>query len=402
MVNVYSKPLNTSIKVDRIIDRIINKQAGACLIFFAGIHGNEPSGIFALRNVFKELKENNIPVNANLYAIAGNLSALEKGKRFHESDLNRLWTELQIKKLESGNFEFQNEDEQQQLELFNVYRKILKEHSGPFYFFDLHTTSSETVPFLTVNDSLLNRKFTQQYPVPMVLGIEEYLDGPLLSYLNELGYVSFGFEGGQHDEESAIHNHEAFIKLSLVFADVVSKDSISYEESYQVLKQASKEYQNIYEIYERQAVKYNDEFSMLPGFKNFQSLVKGEHLAYSKGKPIFAKETSKIFMPLYQNSGTDGFFLVREIPKVFLWLSKWFRKLKVDSILPLLPGVNWANQGRDTLIVNTRIAKILAKQFLHLLGYRSKRLDNDRWIIKNRESNSKDQYYRDTYWFQKN
>ena len=35
-------------------------------------------------------------------------------------------------------------------------------------------------------------------------GIEEYLNGPLLSYINELGYVAFGFEGGQHDDISAI------------------------------------------------------------------------------------------------------------------------------------------------------------------------------------------------------
>ena len=39
---------------------------------------------------------------------------------------------------------------------------------------------------------------------PIVLGIEEYLQGPLLSYINTLGYVSLGFESGQHDNKQAI------------------------------------------------------------------------------------------------------------------------------------------------------------------------------------------------------
>jgi hypothetical protein len=87
--------------------------------------------------------------------------------------------------LGAGTFKPNNEDEKQQLFIQETINLILEEESGPFYFFDLHTTSSDTIPFITVNDSLLNREFTSMYPLPSILGIEEYLEGPLLSYINE-------------------------------------------------------------------------------------------------------------------------------------------------------------------------------------------------------------------------
>src|SRR5690606_7416931 len=118
-------------------------------------------------------------------------------ERFESEDLNRLWTRSRMKKLPTNPGSAENKDIAEQVEINKVIQTILTNEEGPFYFFDLHTTSSETLPFLTINDSLLNRAFTTQYPLPIILGIEEYLDGPVLSYINELGYVAFGFEAGQ-------------------------------------------------------------------------------------------------------------------------------------------------------------------------------------------------------------
>jgi succinylglutamate desuccinylase len=196
MPEVYSKALDKSIEVDRIIGQVISEERGPCMIFTGGIHGNEPSGIFALQQVLTEIKEKNIPVKGSIHAISGNLWALQRGERFHEKDLNRLWIGPRMRQLENDKFDPVNEDEREQKEIYKVLQDVMESNKGPYYFMDLHTTSSQTIPFLTVNDSLLNRKFTKQYPVPIILGIEEYLDGPLLSYINKLGYVAFGYEGG--------------------------------------------------------------------------------------------------------------------------------------------------------------------------------------------------------------
>jgi hypothetical protein len=46
-----------------------------------------------------------------------------------------------------------------------------------------------SLPFITINDALINLKFSNCSPISIVLEIEEYLEGPILNYLNSLGYV---------------------------------------------------------------------------------------------------------------------------------------------------------------------------------------------------------------------
>ena len=192
MTEVHSEVLGQTVKVDRVIGRIDGAKPGPCLVFFGGVHGNEPSGVFALSKVIQELEDKKEEMSGTVIAISGNLWALERSVPLSQSrSSNRLWTSDKLKALGNGAFKPENEDEKQQKEIFDLIQGIIKNERGPHFFFDLHTTSSPTTPFLTVNDSIVNRKFTRQYPISQILGIEEYLEGPLLSYLNELGYVSF-------------------------------------------------------------------------------------------------------------------------------------------------------------------------------------------------------------------
>lgn len=389
MTKIYSKALDRHIEVSRVIGQIKSKAEGPTIIFTGGIHGNEPSGVFALQQVMHELKKNNTPINGSIYAISGNLWALERGERFKETDLNRLWRGDNLQQLLNGTLENKNQDIIEQKEIYETITTILGTEKGPFYFMDLHTTSSETIPFLTVNDSLLNRKFTEQYPVPMILGIEEYLDGPLLSYINELGYIAFGFEAGQHDDLSSIENHVAFIYLSLIFSGVVSKKAIDFDRYYNILAKTSLQTRGIYEINYRYRIKQGEEFKMHPGYYNFQWIKKGQPLATSNGNLVKATRNGRVFMPLYQSQGDDGFFSVKKISGFFLKLSALLRKTHFHNVLPILPGIQWQTKNKETLVVNRNVAKLFAKEFFHLMGYRSKRLDKTHLIMKNREANSR-------------
>lgn len=98
-------------------------------------------------------------------------------------------------------------------------------------------------------------------------------------------------------------------------------------------------------------------------------------------------------MPLYQGKGEDGFFIIRTIPNLFLWLSKFMRNRELDRLLVLLPGVSWGDSHRESLLVNKKIARFLAKDLFHLLGYRSKTLGKTHYIMKNRERASKKEAY---------
>lgn len=399
MTEVHSKALQQSIHVDRIIGRVDGTKPGPCLLFFGGIHGNEPASVFALQQVVKELGHNQKDLSGSFIAISGNLWALERSVRYQEADLNRLWIAHKIEALKNGEFNPKNEDEQQQLELFELLQDLLKTETGPFYFFDLHTTSGNTTPFITVNDSLLNRKFTSQYPVPLILGIEEYLDGPLLSYINELGYVSFGFEAGQHDELDSIANHKIFIYLSLVYSNALNQSDIEYDHYLLHWNSIMPNQAAFYEIYSRFNVNKNDDFAMQPGFTNFQPIDKNEHLATVNGNTVCSEEKAIIFMPLYQNQGEDGYFLIRKIPRVYLWLSRVLRNNMIDRFFIILPGVRWESELRDTMVVDLRIARFISKKIFHLFGYRSKQIDESHLLIKNREYRSKKQDYYQENWF---
>ena len=72
---------------------------GPTVVFFGGIHGNEPAGIFALEEVMRQLQESNTVVSGSIFALAGNLRALNKGKRYEQKDLNRIWSIEKVEQL---------------------------------------------------------------------------------------------------------------------------------------------------------------------------------------------------------------------------------------------------------------------------------------------------------------
>lgn len=399
MAKIYSKALKKYIDVGRFIGQIRGGLPGPTLIFVGGVHGNEPSGIFALHQVLNSLKAKTEKLHGNIYALAGNLPALEKGIRYQKEDLNRIWNLKRIEESFSKTDELEDSEVKEALKLYQCIDTILKKESGPFYFIDLHTTSSPTEPFITVNDNLLNRKFTKQYPVPLLLGIEEYLEGTFLNYINDMGYVAFGFESGQHDALVAIENHIAFIHLSLVFAGSLPKSEIAFEKHYKLLKKTTHHLASCYEIVYHYKIEQNEQFEMLPGFKNFESIPKGSPIAISDEQSVAVPQTGNIFMPLYQKKGNDGFFIIRPVPIIFLRLSAILRKLHIDYLLPFLPGISWVSKKHDALLVDLKIARFFAKKFFHLLGYRNRQLGDTTLTIRNREANSLKEMYRRAPWY---
>ena len=399
MIELHHKQLGESISVGRIIGNIQGTKPGPCVIFMGGIHGNEPSGVFALKRLMDMFKGKEDLISGSVYAVAGNLGALEKGKRFLHQDLNRLWTSRKVSEIERKSIEVKDPETREMLDLYYTFASIRERESGPFYFMDLHTTSSESCPFLTVNDSLLNRKFTAQYPTPVILGLEEFLEGPVLSFVNEQGFVAFGFEGGQHDSEQAFENHLSFCVLSMVYTGILDPDSIDFNRFYEQLSRALGPPHLFYEISSRYAISEDESFRMKPGYLNFQRVKSGDVLAESNGKIIHAERDFRIFMPLYQPQGHDGFFAVKPVPKFFLRLSTIMRRIKVDRLMSLLPGVRWADPRKTSLVVNRRIARFFTKDLFHLMGYRSRELTKNHLIMKNREARARRSEYKDAPWY---
>ena len=388
------------VKTKRFIGHIRGKQPGPTLIFFGGIHGNEQSGVTALENVFKELENGDFTYHGSIYGLKGNLPALLKGKRFIEKDLNRIWTKSGIDSIKERENKDLSIEERELLEIFSLIQGVLVNEKGPYYFIDYHTTSSRTLPFITINDALINRRFSKLFPVPIILGIEEYLEGPLLSYINERGYVSLGFESGQHTEEMAIKNSIAFTWLTMVFSGFLSKTDIKdFKGYYEQLKKSAANNSSFYEIVYRHPIIDHKDFKMMEGFSSFEEVVQGTPMAIEKDEFIKAEKDTIIFMPLYQEQGEEGFFLIRKLPTWALTLSAFLRRTRFGSLLQALPGVSWANKEKESLLVNTRVAQFFTKPFFHLLGYRNRVLDKTHFIMNNRELTAKNEMYRNTWWY---
>jgi len=158
-----------------------------------------------------------------VYFLAGNTRAIRHGARFIGADLNRHWTRENLAKNKADSSASQIAEDYEQSELLKIFDEILTDAKDEVFALDLHTTSAEGLPFATVGDTMRNRRFAQKFPVTILLGIEEQLDGTMLEYLNNAGAVTFGFEGGQHDSLEAIENHEALIWLALVNSGILAE-----------------------------------------------------------------------------------------------------------------------------------------------------------------------------------
>ena len=366
--------------VNRIIGEIKGKKPGPNIVFFAGIHGNELSGIHALRKVIETLQLRKSVLRGNIFAIAGNLKAIKERKRFIGKDLNRIWfPNTLIPKEERA----QVPEYKEKIEILDSLIKIL-ENGNPTFLIDLHTTSSHSVPFISISDTIKNRKIIKSIPANLVLGLEELLDGPMFSFFSELGLPAILFEAGQHDAISSFENHIAFIWMILAELKCTRKRSIpDYHKFRETLKKSSPGGNKSFEIKYRYLIQDQEQFRMKDGFVNFQKVEKEETIAYNKYGKIKSTRNGYIFMPLYQSQGCDGFFIVKEIKPFWLKVSSRSRKWKIDSLIKILPGVHKIRDGKNTYEIDKNIARYKVISLLHLLGYR-KVQDNGKNLIMTR------------------
>ncbi|MGK0383393.1 MAG: hypothetical protein ACJAVL_000114 [Bacteroidia bacterium] len=387
-VRFHSRALDKHFEVERIIGEYHGKEEGPVLVFFGGIHGNEPSGVVALIEVMDELHRLTPNIKGSIYAITGNMSALEKEQRYLDQDLNRIWTKDRIRRIEKGELNESNcnAEEREQLELFSISKEILAKHEHQVYCIDLHTTSAPTVPFITLNDTLVNRKFATKFPMPVIIGIEEFLKGPLLSWVMEIGYPSLAFEAGEHHSIDSIKFHKAFVWLSLANGGLVPKSSIpDFDYHKKMLTSFNPDLIKVFEVNYKYGITPEEKFKMKPGFENLQHILKNELLAENSDGPILSPTTGRVFMPLYQPQGEDGFFIAKKVSPFWLNLSAILRKISFESVLIILPGMKRDARDKHTLVVHKRVAKFLAVDIFHLLGYRTKERTKDSLRVSKRE-----------------
>jgi predicted deacylase len=372
---------------EHLIGAFIGDASGPTLIVVGSVHGNEPAGVMALLDISDELESMAQQMRGRVYLLAGNTRALPRKMRFIDRDLNRAWTRNNLGVIGAQRV-FRVSECRELAELDQFLDGVLITARSEVYILDLHSTSAGGVPFATVGDTLRNRSFAQKFPVTILLGIEEQLEGTLLEYLNNAGAVTLGFEGGQHDSAETVENHRSLVWLALANTGILRESEIPGITEHRSRLAAGKRGPRIVEVRYREGVTADDDFKMNPGFNNFDPVSHGQVLATKRQEPVKAIESGLILMPLYQKQGEDGFFIGRTVAPFWLKLSELLRRAKVQDLMHWLPGVASDPDDNETFIVNTRTARFFPLQIFHLLGFRRRRWSGDKLIVSRRRHDS--------------
>ena len=370
---------------DRKLGEMAGAHAGPTLLCVAGIHGNEPAGVHAVRRVLDKLDDRRDEMAGRIVALAGNISALAAGRRFVDRDLNRAWTTARLAELRTNGDGRASVEDREQIELLAEIETVLSESPESVYALDLHTTSGPGGIFSAFTDSLPQREFAQSFPVPMIFGLEELVDGTLLNLLSEHGIVALTIETGQHDEPESIDRAEAAIWIALVSAGLLPERLVpEATEARKLLARDSQHVPRALEMRYKRDVEPGDGFVMHPGYRNFQIVREGDIVARDTEGEVVLRESGRVLMPLYQEQGEDGFFLVREFPPFWMGVSLIMRQFRISRIAHWLPGVSRVEGSPDEVVVDKRIARFFARQLFHLLGYRQLEDAGSRLVMRRR------------------
>lgn len=357
----------------RILVDLGDPAAGATLLCIAGLHGNEPAGVHALRRIAAPLADLEPRLEGRFVGMAGNLRALAAGRRFVEQDLNRVWP----RGPESPNRSDGSIELGELGELGRAIDRVRSAASRRIFCLDLHTTSGPGPAFAVLNDTLPNRGFARTFPVPVVLGLEEELAGTLAGYLSDLGIRVVGFESGQHDDPVSVDRAEDAIWIALGAAGLLDRGRDEIRAARRSLARESAPLPRLVEVRYRHALSISDSFRINPGLHGFQAVPEGSELGRDRSGPVHAPADGLLLMPLYQELGEEAFFITRRVRPIWLRLSTFMRRLRLERLLHWLPGVTRHPEIPRTFVVDRRRARWLALEVFHLLGFRRLEMDAD-------------------------
>jgi len=310
---VTAKP---TISDSRIIGTIEGSLDGPTIILLAGMHGNELAGVDAVARVLKTLEDEEIRshFHGRLLCLRANMKALEQQVRYIDEDMNRIWFPAILEQIRKTSVDELESSERREIkQLLKILDEIEPQEKYPTVLADVHTFSAEGWMFSITSSEPRQRRLLSNLHVPMVFGIEETLRGTALGYYQDQGFISFGLEGGQHENELTAKNTMASLMLLLQASGCIDYKHVREIRKFEKdLKWHTRNLPVETELVYQHIIETGDEFKMRPGFKNFQPVKEGEWLASDQNGKIVAQCDGYILMPLYQSQGNDGFFIIKE------------------------------------------------------------------------------------------
>ncbi len=303
-------------QVERVVGRTTSGLPGPALVAVAGIHGNEPAGIYAARRVLAAIEERRPVIRGEFVVLAGNRAALAQGVRYQAKDLNRVWTPERVAALDAAEPASSHDpashdpEDAEQRELYAALRDVRDRAAGEVTLIDMHSTSADGAPFLAIVDDPAPRAFAAHFPLTVLRGLVDRLAGTMIAQLAGPRLVTMVLESGQNQRLSSVDHGEAVLWIGLVAAGVLDeRDAPDLAPMRELLRRARGDLPRDIAVTYRHAIADDDEFRMLPGFAHFQPVHAGQLLAHDVRGEVRSPQDGFILLPLYQGLGDDGFFL---------------------------------------------------------------------------------------------
>jgi succinylglutamate desuccinylase len=308
--------------MNRIINSYTEGKPGPLLIVLGAMHGNESAGVKAIKAVFELINDepNHNPYfcfHGKVIGLIGNLKAYQKGVRFIDKDINRHLLDHHVERIFELPEEMLDAEDQEIKAILTLIHKQIKLYKpSKIYILDIHTTSAEGGIFTIPSDTLESVQIALDIHAPVVQGMLDGIKGTTLHFFKSenmgIDTTAVTFESGEHYDPISVKNATSALINCLRAVGCIERKNIE-EKHNNWLYQMSKDLPTKTKLIFRQPVDKDDEFKMLPNFKNFQLVEAGTLLAKNRYGEIRAKETSRVLMPLYQPQGEDGFFLIKDM-----------------------------------------------------------------------------------------
>jgi succinylglutamate desuccinylase len=240
---------------------------------------------------------------------------MEQKKRFIKQDMNRMWMPENVARIRAHPPHLLEPEERELRDMVqHIDEELAHSPNAPVVVLDLHTTTADGGIFCIATEDPESVRIASELHAPVILGMLHGIRGTTMHYFRKevipRNITSFAFESGQHDDPKSVNRSIAAIIACMRALDMIDPEHVETVHD-EVLINYSKGLPRIAELIQAYQIQDEETFEILPDFKNFQSVEKGQLLAHDAGQEIHAIEDGLILMPRYQKQGDDGYFLLR-------------------------------------------------------------------------------------------
>ncbi len=90
-------------------------------------------------------------------------------------------------------------------------------------------------------------------------------------------------------------------------------------------------------------------------------------------------------MPLYQEQGDDGYFIIKKTTNLWLIVSRFVRKYKLYFLLKLVSNISFVDSEKYMFRTNQEAISNKTEYLFHLFGYRQKKVKGSYTLYSRRD-----------------